>query len=355
MISQNPIMARPVFFEIYLQFRPRRVIIVAANLKEERDMRSTQSAQRLEGTQVRNLRLNKGLSLRAFGERMGVSYEWVRQLETYDSISQKQTERICTAFHVDCADPLFFTEPQQTRHAAAEAANAEKQARQAQLTREKAEREALKPIRAAHMRSIRLEAGLSQLELAQTLGTTQTRISALEHGKNFISDDLMERIENAVSVAVKNATTAQKDTAAQQKDAAAQQKDAAPQRKKRKAPKEPGAPFISVFKAGIAISNGMMEKFGDKRHILMYIVPGGHKLAIMPVEAGRKGAKKLYPSSTWRIIGAGYRKAAEKMMGFKVGNGTYRVMGTWTLDEEYEYWLFDMSAAELVHRNGAAG
>lgn len=50
-------------------------------------------------------------------------------------------------------------------------------------------------------------------------------------------------------------------------------------------------------------------------------------------------------SSSWKIISVGYRSAAEKMLGFKVGDKAYRVNGTWTLDEQYEYWLFDMSTA----------
>lgn len=53
-----------------------------------------------------------------------------------------------------------------------------------------------------------------------------------------------------------------------------------------------------------------------------------------------EAAKKLTFSSSWKIISAGYRKAAERMMGFKVGDGCYRVEGTWTLDEGYEYKIF---------------
>ena len=65
----------------------------------------------MEGTQIRNLRQNKGLSLRAFGKQVGLSGERIRVLETYDYISPEIQERICAAFSVDSADPLFLTAP----------------------------------------------------------------------------------------------------------------------------------------------------------------------------------------------------------------------------------------------------
>ena len=66
----------------------------------------------MDGLQIRNLRQNKGMSLRAFGKQVGLSGERIRVLETYDYISPEIQERICAAFNVDSADPLFLTAPQ---------------------------------------------------------------------------------------------------------------------------------------------------------------------------------------------------------------------------------------------------
>ena len=280
----------------------------------------------MQGTQIRNFRENKGLSLRAFGKQIGVSGEWIRQLEAADYIAPEQRERICKAFNVDLADPLFFTEPirqtQQTHRDFPEA-------RRERISRTKAEREALRPIRAESARNIRRAAGLSQKELAAAMGTYQSHISAWERGLLFISKETLMKIEKAAAQA-----RCEKEVKAPK-----------PTKKKMKGCGGTSQPAITVCRSGLLFSKGMVEKLGGSGHVKVYYQEEERLLAIMPAMENEDGALRLYTKGQpVKLNNTGVRKVAEKLLGFKVENGGCKVMGTWKLDEEYEYWLFDMSA-----------
>ena len=274
----------------------------------------------MDGLQIRNLRQNNGMSLRAFGKQVGVSYERVRQLENYDYISPEIQERICAAFSVDSADPLFYSTPtfQSTT---------DKKTRKAQASREAAERAALKPVRAAYAREIRMKAGLSQKELAAAMGTSQTQISAWECGQHFISDATMERIESTLPTIQKQAT-----------------RETEPKKRVVK-PRTAEAPFITVCKSGLLLSKAVMERLGDSGRVKVYYLDSERLLVIMAAKEGEKDSLKLYTNTKpTKLNNSGVRKVAEKLLGFKVGDGHCRVAGTWTLDDEYEYWKFDFSS-----------
>lgn len=274
----------------------------------------------MDGLQIRNLRQNNGMSLRAFGKQVGVSYERVRQLENYDYISPEIQERICAAFSVDSADPLFYSTPtfQSTT---------DKKTRKAQASREAAERAALKPLRAAYVREIRMKAGLSQKELAAAMGTSQTQISAWECGQHFISDATMERIESTLPTIQKQAT-----------------RETEPKKRVVK-PRTAEAPFITVCKSGLLLSKAVMERLGDSGRVKVYYLESERLLVIMAAKEGEKDSLKLYTNTKpTKLNNSGVRKVAEKLLGFKVGDGHCRVAGTWTLDDEYEYWKFDFSS-----------
>lgn len=297
----------------------------------------------MDGRNIKAFRLNKGLSLRAFGKQIGVSGEWVRQLESATDIDPVLIERICEAFNVEQDDPAFFSELQDTPQDAPLETPRKEAAlfKNAKAEREKAERDALKPIRAEYIKRLRMKAGVTQMEIAEAMGITQSHFSAWECGRHFICDKSLDALEKAVIGLSKTKQSPKPET----------RQVSGEIKKARKAAEE--CAFITVYKAGILLSKGMMEKLGDSRHIVMYTDPsGGQKLIIKAAEPTEDGAKKLSFSSSWKIISVGYRSAAEKMLGFKVGDKAYRVNGTWTLDEQYEYWLFDMSTAVETPRRG---
>ena len=270
----------------------------------------------MDGLQIRNFRQNQGMSLRAFGKQVGVSYERVRQLENYDYISPEIQERICAAFSVDSADPLFLTTPNP-------APQPDKKTRKAQAVRKKEEQAALKPVRAAYAREIRMKAGLSQKALAAAMGVGQTQISAWECGQHFISDATMERIEMAVL-------------------------HTQPKEKKKRTikPRRPREtePFITVCRSGLLLSKAVMDRLGDSGRVKVYYLEKEKLLAIKAAKEGEEDTQRLYTKGQAKLNNAGVRKVAEKLLGFEVGDGHCRVAGTWTLDEEYEYWMFDFSS-----------
>ena len=276
----------------------------------------------MDGLQIRNLRQNKGLSLRAFGKQVGLSGERIRVLETYDYISPEIQERICAAFSVDSADPLFLTAPTLQPHS-----TTDKKTRKAQASREAAERAALKPVRAAYLHNLRTELGISQKELAEAMGTSQTQISAWECGRHFIRDATMERIENAIPVAKTRETKKQP----------------------RRTGRREGDPFITVYKSGLLLSKAVMDRLGDSGRVKVYYLESERLLVIMAAKEGEKDSLKLYTNTKpTKLNNSGVRKVAEKLLGFKVGDGHCRVAGTWALDDEYEYWKFDFSSAKTL-------
>lgn len=275
----------------------------------------------MDGLQIRNLRQNNGMSLRAFGKQVGLSGERIRVLETYDYISPEIQERICAAFSVDSADPLFYSTPtfQSTT---------DKKTRKAQASREAAERAALKPLRAAYLRNLRAELGISQKELAAAMGTSQTQISAWECGQHFISDATMERIEAALPSI-----------------SASKRQEMARDKEPRRTARRDGDPFITVCKSGLLLSKAVMERLGDSGRVKVYYLESERLLVIMAAKEGEKDSLKLYTNTKpTKLNNSGVRKVAEKLLGFKVGDGHCRVAGTWTLDDEYEYWKFDFSS-----------
>ena len=284
----------------------------------------------MEGTQIRNLRQNKGLSLRAFGKHVGLSGERIRVLETYDFISPEIQERICAAFNVDSADPLFLTAPTLQPHS-----TTDKKTRKAQASREAAERAALKPVRAAYLRNLRTELGISQKELAEAMGTSQTQISAWECGRHFIRDATMERIEVAAVAA-----QLQHQNKARGKE---------PKERRVVKPRTATEPFITVYKSGLLLSKAVMDRLGDSGRVKVYYLESERLLVIMAAKEGEKDSLKLYTNTKpTKLNNSGVRKVAEKLLGFKVGDGHCRVAGTWALDDEYEYWKFDFSSAKTL-------
>jgi len=270
----------------------------------------------MNGTQIRNFRKNKGMSLRAFGKQMGVSYEWIRQLEGHEVIPTNQIERICTAFNVDSADPLFFTAPVLSRRQ-----------KKLERSREKAKRTMLLRVRARWVRNIRKEAGLTQKELADALGTCQTQISAWENGKIFVSDAAMKRVgEAAMGV----------------------NPEYRPPRKGRS--RKEWEPFVTVIKAGLIFSRGAMNKLGDSGYVNIYYK--GKQLAIMAAEEGEDGAFPLYTKGrNVKLNKTKVRRLIEWMLGYEVGNGSCRIAGVWIPDEGF--WLFDVSEAQHAERKRA--
>ena len=262
----------------------------------------------MNGTQIRNFRKNKGMSLRAFGKQMGVSYEWIRQLEGYELVSPDQVRRICTAFNVDSADPLFFSAPALSRRQ-----------KKLERSRERAKKKALLQVRARWVRNIRKEAGLTQKELAVALGTCQTQISSWENERIFVSDETMQRIGEAITGKPKE------------------------QKKTKKGLGRRLDPFLTVNKAGLIFSKALMNKLGDSRYVNIYYK--GKQLAIMAAEKGEDGAFPLYTKGRQaKLNKARVRRLIEKMLGYEVGNGSCRIPGVWIPDERC--WLFNVGEVE---------
>lgn len=274
----------------------------------------------MDGTQIRNLRRNKGLSLRAFGEQMGVSYERVRQLEAYQYISPEIQERICTAFNVDSADPLFFSAPKK------QSPSGNKKDR---ASREAAERAALKPVRAAYVRKLRTELGISQGALARAIGVGQTAISAWECGRTLVSDEALEQIETALTV-IRTQPKERVERRPEQNHSGCRDL----------------IPFITVCRSGLLLNKAVMDKLGSGEFVKVYYMVSERLLVIMAAEKGEKNTQKLYAGTKpTKLNNIEVRKIAEKLLGFNVEDGSYRVEGTWKLDEDNEYWMFDMSKA----------
>ena len=262
----------------------------------------------MEGIQLRNFRLNMGMSLRAFGKQVGLSGERIRVLETRSCISPHIQERICTAFKVDGADPLFFMQ----------AAENEKKTETARTE----EWQALKRERAAYLRNLRMELGVSQKDFADAIGVNLTKFSGWERDNHLISDKSMERIENAVP-AISYRVPGKKGAGRR------------------------GGAFISVYKGGLRFSRAVMNRLGGSGYVKVYYKEEEKLLAIMAAEKGETGAQRLQQTKQQSKLSKVYmRKLAEKLLGFEVGKEACRVWGTWTMDDEYEFWMFDMSKAE---------
>lgn len=281
----------------------------------------------MEGTQIKNFRRNKGLSLRAFGKQVGLSGERVRQLENYSHISPEIQERICAALSVDSADPLFTTlqpKPEKKKPRVKE--------KKKRMTAEQA------AARAAYLRNLRMELGVTQKEFAEVIGVSQNRISGWECDRHCISDASMERIEKAASAirTQNNTRLTTKPRVATKPRGATQPREAVCL--------ETDEPFIAVCKSGLLLSKAVVEKIGSSGRVKVYYTDASRQMAIMAAKEDEMGAPILYIEGSCRLNNTDVRKVAEKLLGFKVGNGYCRVGGTWTLDDEYEYWKFDFSA-----------
>lgn len=285
----------------------------------------------MEGTHLKNFRRNKGLSLRAFGKQVNLSGERVRQLENYNHISPEIQERICAAFSVDSADPLFTTPhtPQVKNPQAAKKKPqaAEKARKKAEISRKKEEMAAERVARATYLRNLRMELGVSQNELAAAIGVRQNQLSAWECGRHCISDDSMERIEKAVPAICEQREQDRVSRAQRERDWV-----------------ETEEPFIAICKSGLLLSKAVVEKIGGR--VKVYYTEASRQMAIMAAKEDEMGAPILYIDGNCKLNNTDVRKVAEKLLGFKVRNGYCRVRETWTLDDEYEYWKFDFSACQ---------
>ena len=302
------------------------------------------------GARLKEARTWMGLTLKTVGERMNLSRQRIHDLESYDYLSDYQIERISVSLGVDKTwlrtgeGPMFMpghevpvaqmaTQRQQQMSAA------EKKARIARIA---AERAALKQIRAEYVRNLRLELGISQKTLGEAIGVKQNIVSAFEREAITVSDEIMERIEAAIP----ELRTVPK--IGEQKTSSGQQKT------RQCGHGRSSAPFITVCRSGLLISKGVMEKLGDCGYVKVYYDKNKKWMVIMETIAGENGAQKLNSNgsshSNCKLNNVGVRKVAEKMLGFKVGDGAWRVEGTWMLDEGDKFWLFDMSKAEAVSK-----
>lgn len=286
----------------------------------------------MEGTHLRNFRRNKGLSLRAFGKQVELSGERVRQLENYSHISPEVQERICAALSVDSADPLFTTPyvPQpkpKKKPKVKEKMTAEQTA-----------------ARAAYLRNLRMELGVSQKELAVAIGVGQNQISVWECGRNSISDVSMERIEKAASAIrtqsrILPAMGTRKAVVTKPRIATKPRGSTEP---REAVWLETEEPFIAVCRSGLLLSKAVVEKIGGSGRVKVYYTEASRQMALMAAKEDEMGAPILYIEGGCRLNNTDVRKVAEKLLGFKVRNGYCRVGGTWTVDGEY--WVFDFSA-----------
>ena len=301
----------------------------------------------MEGAHLRNFRRNKGLSLRAFGKQVGLSGERVRQLENYSHISPEIQERICAALGVDSADLLFTTPfvPHPKREKKLKEKKEKMSAEQAAA-------------RAAYLRDLRMELGVTQKEFAAAIGIRQNQLSAWECGLHCISDVSMERIEKAAS----SIRTQNKTVSAMGTRGATQPRVTTKPRivtKPRVATEPRGAtqpmeavwletdePFIAVCRSGLLLSKAVVEKIGNSGRVKVYYTEASRQMAIMAAKEDEMGAPILYIDGKCKLTNTDVRKVAEKLLGFTVRNGYCRVGGTWTQDGEFEYWKFDFSVCK---------
>lgn len=306
------------------------------------------------GARLKEARTWMGLTLKTVGERMNLSRQRIHDLESYDYLSDYQIERISVSLGVDKTwlrtgeGPMFMpghevpvaqmaTQRQQQMSAA------EKKARIARIA---AERAALKQIRAEYVRNLRLELGISQKTLGEAIGVKQNIISAFEREAITVSDEIMERIEKAIPEMRTAPKIGENRKSGQKKTSSGQQKTR--QCGHGRGHGRSSASFITVCRSGLLISNGVKDRVGD--YVKVYYDKNKKLMVIMDTTAGEHGAQQLYTKGNCKLNNVGVRKVAEKLLGFQVGDGAWRVEGTWTLDEGDKFWLFDMSKAEEVSR-----
>ena len=296
------------------------------------------------GERLKEARTWMGLTLRTVGNKMGVSRERIRQLESYEYISDAQVERLCASLGVNdtwlkTGEGQMFTRDVPKSEKNDKPRHSKKTAEHAE--RERAEREALKPVRAEYVRKLRMDAGITQKELAAALNVGQTQISAWECGKHFISDATMERIESIIKTGSSSTGSSSTKTGNKRQIVTRRPRGI-----------KPVEPFITVCKSGLLLNKPVMEKLGGCDYAKVYYDIGEKVLIIMATEKGEKGAQRIYKKgSPYKLNNARVRKVAEKLLGFNVGDDAYRIEGAWTHDEEYDYWRFDMSRATCSSRN----
>ena len=299
------------------------------------------------GERLKEARTWMGLTLRTVGNKMGVSRERIRQLESYEYISDAQVERLCASLGVNdnwlkTGEGQMFTwdVPKSEKNEKSEKPRQSKKTTE-RVKRERAEREAIKPVRAEYVRKLRMDAGITQKELAAALNVGQTQISAWECGKHFISDATMERIESIIKTGSSSTGSSSTKTGNKRQIVARRPRGI-----------KPVEPFITVCKSGLLLNKPVMEKLGGCDYAKVYYDIGEKVLIIMATEKGEKGAQRIYKKgSPYKLNNARVRKVAEKLLGFNIGDNAYRVEGAWTHDEEYDYWRFDMSRATCSSRN----
>lgn len=209
-----------------------------------------------------------------------------------------------------------------------------KTARDLLNARKDAEREAIKKVRANYIRELRTSMNLSQREFSAIVGISQANVSSLESGRHMASEKVMKRIDSALKQGCFEKP---------------KQKAVSKITRKRNA----GPSFISVNKAGIILNKTSMDKLGNSGYVTIYTdKTGGSRMAIKAAKEGDEGARKLAFYSSWKIIGSEYRKAAEMLLGFPVKDKAYRVAGTWIVDGEDEFWVYDMSTATEAPTRG---
>lgn len=251
------------------------------------------------GGRLQEVRQWMGLTLKETGCRIGVSRQRINQLEQADYFSKEQTEKISQTLGIDekwlrTGNGAMFKPGFEVEKAAKTESVAAKKTR---LKRERAEREAIKKVRAKYLRDLRADLMLTQMEFGAAIGIPQNKLSNLEHEKGMVSDVLLKRIETAVN----EGRLAPK-----------------PRSEIRSAHKIRHGPFITVYRGGIILNAGMMEKLGDSGYITMYTEKGeGRGLLIKAAKEDELGAKKLSHNGSWKIISAEYRKGVKRRWDFR--------------------------------------